>query len=723
MFEGVFRRLLECSLGCGAPLALIGASQANAALLADEAAIELAAAQDAGTIIVNGTRDGYGIEIISTATRTPTALNDVPQAVSIITEAQIDDQALRSVGESLRFVPGVTVAQGEGHRDQIILRGNNSTADFFIDGLRDDVQYYRGVYNVERIEVLKGPNAMIFGRGGGGGVVNRVIKRPLANSFAVATASATDEGAWHVDGDINRSFNETVAVRLNAVYEEFDNFRDVYEGRRFAVNPTLALSLGGRTRIDLGYEYDDDERVVDRGVPSVGVGTTAAPVRPLRGFRETFFGVLGVNLSDFAAHVGRARVEHRFSDDLIYTGRLLYGDYDKVYANVFPATAVNAVGQFGVEAYRDPTQRKNLLSQNDLVWTFATGRLRHVLLAGVEYASQATSNARINGTFPPTTAGGAPRTRATVPLADPFVVPPVAFGAPVRVVRSDAEVLAFYAQDQISIGEHVDLIVGVRHDRFDLTVDNRVDALAAFQRTDNLWSPRAGLVVKPSADMSIYASYSRSYLPQSGDQFLSLDATAETLEPEKFENLELGFKWDILPAFSFTVAAYRLDRTNTRATDPANPARVVQTGEQRSKGIEVGLAGDITSRWHLSAGYALQDAAIRRTTAAAPAGREVALVPKHQASLWTRYDFTPKIGAGLGAYHQSRSFTSISNAVVLPAFTRIDAAAFFTLAPRVQFQLNVENLLGESYFSTAHSDNNIMPGAPPTARATMRLNF
>ena len=719
MFRGAGLRVL---VGVS-QLVLAGTVHAEVAAADDAAAVELAMAQDAGTIIVTGHRQSYGIDIVSAATRTPTPLNDVPQAVAVITEAQIDDQALRSVGEALRFVPGVTVAQGEGHRDQIILRGNNSTADFFIDGLRDDVQYYRGLYNVERIEVLKGPNAMIFGRGGGGGVVNRVTKRPLANSFVTGSASLDQEGAWHVDADVNQFFNAMVAARLNAVYEEFDSFRDVYEGRRFAINPTLALSLGGLTRIDLSYEYDDDERVIDRGVPSAGPGTVASPARPLRGFRRAFFGVEGVNVSDFSAHVGRARIERRFTDDLTYTGRLLYGDYDKVYSNVFPATAVTAAGQLGVEAYRDPTSRQNFLSQNDLVWTVTTGPLRHVLLGGIEYADQSTRNARINGTFPPLVAGGAPRLRATVPLADPLVVPPVTFGAPVRAVRSEAEVLAFYAQDQLSIGANVDLVLGIRHDRFDLSVDDSVDALPAFRRTDNLWSPRAGVVLKPTAAMSIYASYSRSYLPQSGDQFLSLDATAETLEPEKFENLELGFKWDILPAFSLNAALYRLDRTNSRAPDPTNPARVLQTGEQRSEGFEIGVAGEITARWHLTAGYALQDAKIRRTTAAAPAGREVALVPEHQASLWTRYDFSPRIGGGLGVYHQSRSFTSISNAVVLPAFTRIDAAAFVKLTEEVQLQLNVENLLGEDYFSTAHNDNNIMPGAPTTARATVRLNF
>ena len=196
------------------------------------------------TIIVTGVRDGYQIDATSTATRTPTELNDVPQAVSIITETQIDDQAMRSIADVLRYVPGAVISQGEGHRDQIILRGNSSTADFFVDGLRDDVQYYRGLYNAERIEVLKGPNAMIFGRGGGGGVINRVTKRPVANAFISGSGSADTYGAWYVDADISQPLSESVSTRMNAVYEEFRNNRDFYDGRRVAINPTVALSLG-----------------------------------------------------------------------------------------------------------------------------------------------------------------------------------------------------------------------------------------------------------------------------------------------------------------------------------------------------------------------------------------------------------------------------------------------------------------------------------------------
>ena len=700
------------------------------ALAAPALASEAAAVDAQGTIIVTGARESYAVDATGSGTRTNTPLIDIPQAISIVTEAQIDDQSLRSIGDVLRTVPGATIGQGEGHRDQITLRGNNSTADFFVDGLRDDVQYYRGLYNVERIEILKGPNAMIFGRGGGGGVINRVTKRPLANSFARGTASVDSEGGYLLDADLNYGINEMSAVRLNGVYERFDTFRDVYEGDRFAVNPTAAFSFGGRTRIDIGYEYAQDDRVVDRGIPSAGPGTLASPAGPLRGFRDAFFGDPNINDSDFDAHVLKARVEHQFSDAVTLTSRLLYGDYDKAYQNVFAATSVatnaaSAARTVGLEAYRDTTTRETLISQTDLVAQFATGPLAHTFLAGFEYSDQETVSERINGFFTGGVRSNGDR-RVTVPLTDSLAIPAMQFragptGAGNRRNASEADVLAVYVQDQIAFGPMFDLIAGLRYDRFELDAVNLFNG-QTFRRIDDLWSPRLGLVFKPQETLSLYASYSRSYLPQSGDQFTSLDLTGAALEPEKFDNHEIGLKWELRPSLIFTAAAYQLDRSNTRVN--LTGGVVALSGEQRSRGIELQLSGEIRKNWHLNAGYALQDAEVRSATAACITGNcDIAQVPRHQATLWTRYDVTNRLGFGLGAYHQSKSFASISNTVVLPSYTRIDAAAFFDLTPRVRAQLNVENLFGETYFPTAHNDNNITPGAPTTVKATLRFGF
>jgi catecholate siderophore receptor len=685
------------------------AALAVPAFAADDAADQAGELQfaAASVIVVTGTRDEYGARAVRSATRTETPLQDVPQAVSVVTERQIEDQAMRSIADVLRYVPGAMIGQGEGHRDQITLRGNNSTADFFVDGLRDDVQYYRGLYNLQRVEVLKGPNAMIFGRGGGGGVVNRVTKQPLFEGFAGGSASVDSFGAWYVDADLNQPFAAAAAGRINAVYEELRNHRDVYAGRRWAVNPTARILFGPDTGLGLSYEYADDQRVVDRGVPSV-LG------RPLTGFRDTFFGIPGFNETSFDAHVLRAHFEHRFAPGLVLNSRLQYGDYDKFYRNAYPNGPVttNAAGErrLAIGSYADGFQRENLFSQTDLVWTADTGGIGHTLLAGVEYGRQRGGNQRFNGSG------------ANIALADPARIPALTLAAtPTRSTFSEVDLLAFYLQDQVAIGDHVQIVAGLRYDRFDIEVDDLVGGGRA-RRTDDLWSPRIGLVLKPVEPVSLYASYSRSYLPQSGDQFNSLDVTAAALVPERFDNYEIGVKWQALPALLVSAAAYRLDRTNTRAPGPT-PGAVVQTGAQRSRGIEIEATGEIARNWQLSAGYAHQKADIRATTSAAPAGREVPQVPRHQASLWTRYDFTPTIGAGFGLTHQSRSFASISNAVVLPAFTRADAAVYFRLTEGMEAQLNVENLFDEAYFPTAHNDNNITTGAPRSVRGTVRFRF
>src|SRR5688572_11608867 len=234
-------------------------------------------------ITVTGERIGYAIGDGSTATKTPTALIDVPQSVTVVTRQQLDDQATQQLGDALRYVPGVTLGTGEGHRDQITLRGQSTTADFYLDGLRDDAQYYRPLYNIERVEVLKGANAMIFGRGGGGGVVNRVSKiADPARRFVTANASADSFGAFDLAADANLPLGEKAAARLNAIYEEFDNHRDFFDGRFFGISPTVTALLGEATRLTAQYTYDDDERVTDRGVPSRGG-------RPLRGFDEVVF--------------------------------------------------------------------------------------------------------------------------------------------------------------------------------------------------------------------------------------------------------------------------------------------------------------------------------------------------------------------------------------------------------------------------------------------------
>ena len=265
------------------------------------------------------------------------------------------------------------------------------------------------------------------------------------------------------------------------------------------------------------------------------------------------------------------------------------------------------------------------------------------------------------------------------------------------------------------------IVAGLRRDHFRLAVDDLVHQ-ATFVRSDNLWSPRLGLVLTPSKSLSFYGSLSRSFLPQSGDQFGALDVTTSALEPERFTNREVGAKWRPLPGLDLTAALYRLDRTNTRAIDPVTLLTVL-SGSQRSKGAEFSAAGQITKALSLTAGAAWQSAKITSTTTAAPAGRRVALVPKFQASAWARYDLDQRIGLGLGAIHQSSSFASISNTVLTPAWTRIDGAVFAKLSDKLDLQLNLENAFRKRYIAAAGSDNNLIPANGRTLRATLHTGF
>ena len=673
-----------------------------------------AANADAGTdqreIVVTGQRVEYGVKQTSTATKTATDVKDIPQALTVVTSGQIADQQLRSMADLLNFVPGASYGSGEGNRDQIVLRGNSSTADFFVDGVRDDVQYFRDFYNIDRVEVLKGPNAMIFGRGGGGGIINRVLKRPSFSSYQEATASVDGWGDKRFSLDLDQPLSAGLGVRLNAMFEDGGSFRNHVDLKRYGINPTVAVLVGPDTRIDLSYEYFHDRRTADRGVPADGD-------EPIRGFTRTFFGDPKDSFAKVNANVATLAVEHDFGGGLTLRNRTMFGDYDKFYQNIYPSAYSASTGLVTLGAYNNATTRQNLFSQTDLIWENRLAGIDQTMLFGFEVGSEKSRNLRNTGSFP---------TGNTTPITDPTVDVDVIW-APLASDannRTRATVAAAYVQDQIRLSPMFEIVAGLRFDSFKLDVtDLRPVGGGEFDRRDNLWSPRLGVIVKPADKLSLYASYSRSFLPQSGDQFSSLTSATADLKPERFDNYEIGAKWEPLHGLLATAAIYQLDRTNTRATDPTNPALTVLTGAQRSRGLELGLERSITSRWLVSGGYALQKAEITETTTAAPAGREVPLVPRHSFSLWNRYDVTKEIGVGLGLIARSKSWATISNAVKLPGYARVDAALYYKLPIGAEAQINVENLFGAHYFPTANSDNNIAPGAPRSIKATLGYRF
>jgi catecholate siderophore receptor len=659
---------------------------------------------DRNVVYVYGTRSSYLDDASSSATRTATPLEDIPQSVFIITRDAIDDQAITSLGELARYVPGMTMGQGEGHRDAPVFRGNISTSDLFVDGVRDDLQYLRDLYNVERVDVLLGPSALVYGRGSGGGAINRVSKTAADPVLAVG-ASIGSFGQARLGADLGAVFSDSIAGRLNAVVEDSESYRDDVELKRLGLAPTLRVDASESTRIDVFGEYFSDERTVDRGVPSESG-------RPWRGPAETYFGNPDLSDSEIEVATLRGVVSHEFAPGLSFRGVLSYGDYSKFYRNVYPGGPADSVADtVTISSYDSATDRQNLLAQADLVWETALAGMNHTLLFGVEAGRQKSENRRVN------TASGvfslSDRGRNFTP---DFSV------APALDNVNDLDLLAVLVQDQVAFSSSLKAVLGLRWDSFDLVFDDRRPGASDFARKDEFVSPRAGLIWEPVSGLSLYGGWSRAFLPQSGEQFNSLNASRAALRPEEFENTELGLRWQPSGNLLVSATVFRLDRTNTTAAG-ATPGTLLLTGSQRSEGIEFGIQGEVRDGWNVIGALAVQEAEITSTTTAAPAGRKAPLVPEFSASLWNRVNLSSNFDIAFGVVHQGEQYASITNAVVLPAYTRLDAALFYAISDTVDLQLNVENLTGEEYWYTAHNDNNITPGSPVSVRLGLEARF
>jgi len=561
----------------------------------------------------------------SSATKTNTPLVNIPQSVSVLTKDFIQDQSFQSLTDVTRYVPGVAIHQGEGNRDELVIRGVDSSANFFVNGFRDDVQYFRDLYNTQSLEILKGPSALIFGRGAGGGLVNRTLKEADGTRVYEATMQTGSYGDKRIALDAGQAVNENVAVRFNAFYENSDTFRDFGHLERYGINPTVTLKPTDDTKIKLSYEFYHDFRLADRGNPSQGLpgGATrfnpTAPFAP-NGDLTTFFGSPIYNSAKVEVQTGMAIIEHDFGNGLTVRNGSIYADYNRGYRNVYPGgTGAPAAAGGGavtpdqttlsLNAYQNYTPRENAFNQTDFVYKTATGPVLHTIAFGTEFGRQTGLSLRNSGQFP--------QVSPTSPyvLVNPFN--PTFFG-PVTFnhIASDANskyrlnIESGYVQDQIEVTRWLQLIGGVRYDRFDLDYVNfNGNGLTApvgltLSRTDNLVSPRGGVVIKPIDPLSLYASYSISYLPASGDQFGALNARSGLLKPEEFTNKEFGWKWDILPRLTFTTAFFQLDRENTPIRDSNDSTIVLAAGHSRVYGIEAGLAGYVTDKWQMTAGYA-----------------------------------------------------------------------------------------------------------------------
>jgi len=664
--------------------------------------------QDVEEIVVKG-KVLYSDQV--TALKTPVPIIDVPQTLSIVTDDEIRKQGFREIGDIVRYTPGVNTSQGEGHRDAVVFRGVRSTADFYLDGVRDDVQYYRSLYNLEQVEILRGPNALLFGRGGTGGIINRVTKKAvLDDQFGSFDMGADTFGAFDFAVDYNVSTGEKSALRINFHSDTLENHRDFYDGDRYGFNPTLRLEISPVTTLDLSYEHADHERFIDRGVPTLNG-------EPVEAFEDIVFGDTDTNLQTLRADIYRANLSHEFSETSKGNLVIQYSDFQKLYKNYY-ASGYSGGDTFTADGYLDPTERNNLILSGNVVNEFQTGSVKHTLLVGAEIIDTENENYRYNTFF-----------ITTEDDNEVFnITRPINFGVNAAGVRtyndftadlkssteSDIEVTSIYIQDQIDVTDNLKVLLGGRLDNFDITVRDIKNGTSE-SREDEEFSPRAGLIYKPQENISLYVSYAESFLPRSGEQFKKLDASAARLDPDVYESTEVGIKWDIRPGLSFTASYFDSEQTiATRDSDTGENSEIVGL---QVDGIELELKGQVTEKLSLAIGYSDLDGETAK-------GGEPREIPEYTASLWATYEVSDRFGLGLGITSQGES--NIKNdkpGLILPDYTRVDFAAYYDLADDLSIQLNVENVTDELYFPHSHSTHQASVGEPLNARISLRKTF
>ncbi len=648
------------------------------------------------------------------ALKTPVAVINVPQTVSIFTDEDIKRQGFRQLGDIVRYTPGVNTSQGEGHRDAVVFRGVRSTADFFQDGLRDDVQYYRSLYNVEQVEILRGPNALLFGRGGTGGIINRVSKKAvIGEDFRNLDLGTDTFGAFDLAADVNLSTGTNSALRLNLHTDSLANHRDFYEGERFGINPTLRVILDDQTTVDLSYEYADHERFIDRGIPTLnGV--------PAEGLKDIVFGEEGVNIQTLEASIFRGNLEYRINSSQKAVVSFQSSSFEKFYQNYY------ASGYDGtlvtMDGYSDPTERDNTMFSANLInefdVPFLNGSAKHTLMVGAEAISTDNKNFRYN-TFWSTTLDDNEVFNVTNPMNFSVNANGDAttndFTADLNNSTTSAiSVTSVYVQDQIDLTDNFKVMLGFRHDNFDISVTD-VIANNTTSKVDENVSPRLGLIYKPMQDMSVYYSYSESFLPRSGEQFKKLKESDSRLDADVFESTEFGLKWSLSNNLSLTASLFESEQVRAaRDSDTGETSEVIGLTVE---GFEVELKGQLSDNLSIHAGYSSLDGVTAK-------GGEPREIPTHTFNAFAQYIVSENFGWGIGFTQQGESYIKNDDASkVLPEYTRIDFSAYYDVSDDVSIRMNIENVGDEVYFPHSHSSHQVTVGESVNARFSVTRRF
>ena len=617
-------------------------------------------------IVVTGEQvTGYSVPNATSATTTDTPLRDIPQSIQVVPQQVLEDQQVIRLNEALRNVSGVRDDDSfAGTLDRINIRG--FTQDVFLrDNFRQSQFSLRETANLERIEVLKGPASVLYGNLEPGGVVNLVTKKPLSEPYYSAELLVGSYGFYRPSVDLSGPLNwdKTLLYRLNAVYESNDGFRDFDQNvERVFVAPVLTWKAGENTDLTIEFDYLNDERPFDDGL--VAIGTGVADVQRDHVFQNSD---AVRTVEDFGAGY---QLEHRFSENwtLRNAFRFLASDsFDFRLTNWI----IDNTGQLDRRWRSNDDLYESYALQTNLVGQFTTGSINHTLLFGVDLNRE-------------TSVGGQRRlpddpsfflnifTQEADPISKPNLSSLTLFA---RNNNDRVDTLGIYLQDQIAFSDNLKLLLG---GRFDLLEQRSIDLLTNITSNQERqrFSPRLGVVYQPSEQISLYASYSRSFNPD----IFSISADAP-LEPTTGTQYEVGVKGEFLDGrLSTTLAAYEITKENVATTDPDNTDFSIAVGEVRSRGIELDVVGEIADGWNIIASYAYTVAEITEDNFFS-LGNRLANVPENSASLWTTYEIQKGswqgLGFGTGLFFVGDRQGDLDNSFQLPSYVRTDAAIYY----------------------------------------------
>ncbi|HKQ89071.1 MAG TPA: TonB-dependent siderophore receptor [Blastocatellia bacterium] len=635
-------------------------------------------------------------------------LRDTPQSITVIPKSVIEEQGATTLRDVLRNVPGLTMTAGEGGTpagDNLTLRGFSARNDIFIDGARDLGVQSRDPFNLEQVEVVKGPGSTFTGRGSAGGSINLVSKAPTVNRFFGGTISGGSDATKRFTGDVNLPIKDRMAFRLNLLaHDSGVAGRDVVENQRWGLAPSFMYGLGTRTRMTFSYFYLEQDNISDYGIPWVPATNNALPEfrdQPAPVPRDTFYGFRDRDYEHLRSDLATVKIERDFNDSVTLRNQLRFGYSSRDSIATPPRFANNASTTINRELRSWIAEDRALDNQTDMRARFSTGKIGHSLVTGLALTYE--TNQRQNRS--------APNSPTTLLNPNPDDVYPGVVTLDPRFGDLNGKSVALYAFDTVKVSKYVELNGGLRFDRFDVdgvTLANT--GLVPTERLDEMVSWRGGLVVKPKEEGSIYFSYATSLSPSL--EGLSYNTANTAIEPEKTYNLELGSKWDLIDErLSVNGAIFRVEKTNARTPGilPGDPAQVLQ-GRQRVQGIELGASGGITRALRVFGAYTLLDTEIVKSNTPAEVGRRIQNTPRNSFNLWATYLLPHRITLGGGPRFVGRRFGNTINSRQADAYWLLDAMASFPVSKHLDLRLNLYNLTNDYYFDRL-GGGHLVPGA------------